>query len=161
MSKTWLLCFYIIQLLLVVQQIIIDPWSVRINIFGSVRTWSADWFMKKKKVVRMLSPLTAWSWRAEERRSLKAPRHLSPLYGEKRLVDKTVTMCRRCGTRKSNDSGNTSSVATYLMQHHPGVSLTGVKRKAAQQPHITAAIMQPLVAQSDRVKPSQTLWVCL
>ena len=57
-----------------------------------------------------------------------------------------------CGTRKSNDSGNTSSMAMYLKQHHPGVSLTGVKTKAAQQPHITAAIMQALVAQSDRVK---------
>ena len=57
-----------------------------------------------------------------------------------------------CGTRKSNDSGNTSSMATYLKQHHPSVSLTGVKTKAAQQPHITPAIMQPLVAQSDRVK---------
>ena len=68
-------------------------------------------------------------------------------------VKKTVP-CRalHCGTRKSNDSGNTSSMATYLKQHHPGVSLTGVKTKAAQQPHITAAIMQPLVAQSDRVK---------
>ena len=43
-------------------------------------------------------------------------------------------------------------MAAYLKQHHPDVSLTGVKKKAAQQPHITAAIMQPLVAQSDRVK---------
>ena len=100
----------------------------------------------------MFSPLTAWSWRAEERRSLNSPCHLSPLYGEKRLVDKTVTVCRHCCTRKSNVSGNTLSMATYLKQHHPGVSLTGVKTKAAQQPHITAAIMQPLVAQSDRVK---------
>ena len=47
--------------------------------------------MQKKKVVRMFSPLTARSWQAEERRSLNAPRHLSPLYGEKRLVDITVT----------------------------------------------------------------------
>ena len=109
-------------------------------------------YEKKKKVVHMFSPLTVWSWRAEERRRLNAPRHWSPLYGEKRLVDKTVTVCRHCGTRKSNDSGNTSSMATYLKQHHTGVSLTGVKTKAAQQPHITAAIMQPLVAQSDRVK---------
>ena len=75
---------------------------------------------------------------------------------------KKKTVQRRalhCGTRKSNDSGNTSSMATYLKQHHPGVSLTGVKTKAAQQPHITAAIMQPLVAQSDRLKPSQTMGV--
>ena len=69
-----------------------------------------------------------------------------------RLVDKTVTVCRHCGTRKSNDSGNTSSMATSLKQHHAGVSLTGVKTKAAQQPHITTAIMQPLVAQSDQAK---------
>ena len=92
----------------------------------------------------MFSPLTAWSWRAEERRRLNA--HL------RKLVDKTVMVCRHCGTRKSNDSGNTSSMTTYLKQHHPGVSLTGVKTKAAQQPHITAAIMQPLVAQSDLAK---------
>ena len=59
----------------------------------------------------------------------------------KRLVDKTVTVCRHCGTRKPYDSGNTSSMATHLMRHHPGVSLTGVKTKAAQQaqPLITAA----------------------
>ena len=39
-----------------------DPWSVRIYIFGSVRTWSADWFMKKKKkIVRMFSPLGIWT----------------------------------------------------------------------------------------------------
>ena len=25
-------------------------------------------------------------------------RHLSPLYGEKMLVDKTVTVCRHCGS---------------------------------------------------------------
>ena len=131
---------------LVVQRIIIDPWSVRINNFVSARTWFVDWFMKKKKVVRMFSPLTAWSWRAEQRCSLNAPHHLSLLYGEKRLVDKTVTVCRHCGTRKSNDSGNTSSMVTYLKQHHPSASLTGVKTKAAQQPHITAEIMQPLVA---------------
>ena len=31
---------------------------------------------------------------------------------EKRLVDKTVTVCRHCGTRKPYDSGNTSSMAT-------------------------------------------------
>jgi len=35
---------------LVVQRITDNLWSVRINIFGSVRTWSADWFMKKKKL---------------------------------------------------------------------------------------------------------------
>ena len=29
-----------------------------------------------------------------------APRHLGTLYGEKRLVDKTVTVFRLCGTRK-------------------------------------------------------------
>ena len=81
----------------------------------------------------------------------ECPRHLSPLYGEKRLVDKTVMVFRHCGT-KSNDSGNTSSMAMYLKQPHPGVSLTEVKTKAAQQPHITAATMLPLVAQSDRVK---------
>ena len=45
----------------------------------------------------MFSPLTEWSWRAEERRNLNAPRHLSPLYEEKRCVDKTVTVCRHCG----------------------------------------------------------------
>uniref|UniRef100_A0A8C9WTI1 HAT C-terminal dimerisation domain-containing protein n=1 Tax=Sander lucioperca TaxID=283035 RepID=A0A8C9WTI1_SANLU len=58
----------------------------------------------------------------------------------KRLVDKTVTVCRHCGTRKPYDSGNTSSTATHLKQHHLVVSLTGVKTKA------------PLVAQSDRAK---------
>ena len=57
----------------------------------------------------------------------------------KRLVDKTVTVCRHCGTRKPYDSGNTSSMATYVKRHHPGVSLTGVKTKAAQQPLITTA----------------------
>ena len=40
----------------------------------------------------------------------------------KRLVDKTVTVCRHCGTRKPYDSGNTSSMATHLKRHHPGVS---------------------------------------
>ncbi len=70
----------------------------------------------------------------------------------KRLVDKTVTVCRHCGTRKPYDSGNTSSMATHLKRHHTGVSLTGVKTKAAQQPLITTAFKQPLVAQSDRAK---------
>lgn len=70
----------------------------------------------------------------------------------KRLVDKTVTVCRHCGTRKPYDSGNTSSMATHLKRHHTGVSLTGVKAKAAQQPLITAAFKQPLAAQSDRAK---------
>ena len=54
-------------------------------------------------------------------------------------MDTTVTVCRHCGTRKPYDSGNTSSMATHLKRHHPGVSLTGVKTKAAQQPLITAA----------------------
>ncbi len=70
----------------------------------------------------------------------------------KRLVDKTVTVCRHCGTRKPYDSGNKSSMATHLKRHHAGVSLTGVKTKAAQQPLITAAFKQPLGAQSDRAK---------
>ena len=70
----------------------------------------------------------------------------------KRLVDKTVTVCRHCGTRKPYNSGNTSSMATHLQRHHPGVSLTGVKPKAAQQPLITAAFKQPLPPQSDRAK---------
>ena len=41
-----------------------------------------------------------------------------------------------------------------MKRHHPGVSLTGVKMKtkAAQQPLISAAFKQPLVAQSDRAK---------
>ena len=67
------------------------------------------------------------------------------------MVDKTVTACRHCGTRKAYDSGNTSSMATHLKRHHPGVSLTGVKTKA-QHPLITAAFMQPLATQSDRAK---------
>ena len=50
-----------------------------------------------EKKINKTSPLTAWSWRAEERRSLNAPRHLSPLYGEKRFVDETVMVCRHCG----------------------------------------------------------------
>ena len=54
--------------------------------------------------------------------------------------------------KKPYDSGNTSSMATHLKRHHPGVSLTGVKTKAAQQPLIIAAFKQPLVAQSDRDK---------
>ncbi|KAF0022157.1 hypothetical protein F2P81_025589 [Scophthalmus maximus] len=70
----------------------------------------------------------------------------------KRLVDKTVTVCRHCGTRKPYDSGNTSTMAKHLKRHHPSVSLKGVKTKAAQQPLITAAFKQPLVAQSDRAK---------
>ena len=76
---------------------------------------------------------------------------LSPLYGEKRLVDKTVTVCRRCGTRKSTDRKRMKHGHVFEATS-PGVSLTGVKTKAAQQPHITAATMQPLVAQSDRLK---------
>jgi len=57
--------------------------------------------MKKKKVVRMFSPHTVWSWRAEELErpaSFKSPvwEHLGfPVkYNdeEKRLVDKTVTV---------------------------------------------------------------------
>ena len=68
-------------------------------------------------------------------------------------MEKTVLRrALHCGTRKSNDSGNTSSMATYLKQPHPSVSLPGVETKAAQQPHITAATMQPLVAQPDRLK---------
>ena len=43
-------------------------------------------------------------------------------------------------------------MATHLQRHHPGVSLTGVKPKAAQQPLITAAFKQPLLPQSDRAK---------
>ena len=43
-------------------------------------------------------------------------------------------------------------MATHLQRHHPGVSLTGVKPKAAQQPLITAAFKQPLPPQSDRAK---------
>lgn len=57
----------------------------------------------------------------------------------RRLVDKTVTVYRHCGTRKPYDSGNTSSMATHLKRRHPGVSLT-------------VAFKQPLVAQSDRAK---------
>ena len=49
----------------------------------------------------------------------------------KRLVDKTVMVCRHCGTRKPYDSGKTSSMATHLKRHHPGVSLTGVRTKTA------------------------------
>ena len=70
----------------------------------------------------------------------------------KRLVDKTVMVCRYCGTRKPYESGNTSSMAMHLKPHHASVSLTGVKTKAAQQPLITTAFKQPLAAQSDRAK---------
>ncbi len=67
-------------------------------------------------------------------------------------MDKTVTVCRHCGTRKPYDSGNTSSMATHLKRHHPGVSLTGVKTKAAHQPLITTACKKPFAAQSDQAK---------
>ena len=43
---------------------------------------------------------------------------------------------------------NTSSMATYLKQHHPGFT----DRSENEGCSTTAAIMQPLVAQSDRVK---------
>ena len=113
---------------------------------------------EKKKLSACSNPThlssAAWSWQAEERRSLNAPHHFNPLYGPvwehfgfpvkyndegKRLVDKTVTVCRHCGTRKPYDSGNTSSMAMHLKRHHPGVSLTGVKTNAAQQLLITVA----------------------
>lgn len=91
-----------------------------------------------------------------ERPSFKSPvwEHLGfPVSANdegKRLVDKTVTVCRHCGTRKPYNSGNTSAMATHLKRHHPGVSLTGEKLKA--QPLITAAYKQSLPATSDRAK---------
>ncbi len=151
------------DLVLVVQRIMIDPWSVRINIFGSAHTWSADWFMKKKSCAHVQSKhsvvmASGGTEELERPASFKSPvwEHFGfPVkYNDegKRLVDKTETVCRHCGTRKPYDSGNTSSMATHLKRHHTGVSLTGVKTKAAQQPLITAAFKQPLVAQSDRAK---------
>ncbi|KAL3969495.1 Arf-GAP with GTPase, ANK repeat and PH domain-containing protein 2 [Sarotherodon galilaeus] len=56
----------------------------------------------------------------------------------KRVVDKTTTLCRQCGTRKPYDTGNTSGMAAHLKRHHP--SVTGAKTRA------------PFAAQSDRAK---------
>lgn len=70
----------------------------------------------------------------------------------RRVVDKTVTVCRHCATRKPYENGNTSSMATHLTRHHPGVSVTGAKRKDAQQQLLTAAFKQPFAAESDRAK---------
>ncbi len=88
---------------------------------------------EKKKVVRMFSPHTVMASGGTEElerpASFKSPvwEHFGfPVkYNDerKRLVDKTVTVCRHCGTRKPYDNGNTSSMATHLKRHHTGVSL--------------------------------------
>ena len=124
---------------------------------------------EKKKVVRTHSMVMASGGTEELERpaSFKSPvwEHFDfPVkYNDegKRLEDKTVTACRHCGTRKPHDSGNTSSMDTQLKRHHPGVSLTGVKTKAAQQQLIIAAFKQPLVAKSDRAKAITNAIVCL
>lgn len=48
----------------------------------------------------------------------------------------------------SQENGNTSSMATHLKQHHPGVLDQGQGSKTQQL--ITAALKQPLAAESDR-----------
>ncbi|XP_039456235.1 E3 SUMO-protein ligase ZBED1-like [Oreochromis aureus] len=68
----------------------------------------------------------------------------------KRVVDKTATVCRQCGTRKPYDTGNTLCMAAHLKRHHP--SVTGAKTRAVHQPLISAALKQPFAAQSDRAK---------
>ena len=96
--------------------------------------------MKKKSCVQVQSThllSAACSWRAEERRRLNVPasfkwEHFGFLvkYNDegKRLVDKTVTVCRHCGTRKPYDSGKTSSMATQnedcsTTAYHRGICL--------------------------------------
>ncbi|KAK0141840.1 Zinc finger BED domain-containing protein 1 [Merluccius polli] len=66
----------------------------------------------------------------------------------KRLVDKTATVCRHCGTRMAYEHGNTSSMASHLKRHHPGES--GVKKKDAQQLLLPDAFKQCFPAGSDR-----------
>ena len=94
-------------------------------------------------------------------RSLNPPASLNPLFGsilaslsnvmmERGIVDKSVTVCRQCGTTKPYESRNTSDMATHLKRHHPGVKNAAVH--SAKQPLITAAFKQPLAAQSDRAK---------
>ncbi len=41
----------------------------------------------------------------------------------RKVVDKTVTVCWHCATRKPYDNGNTSSVVTCLRRHHLGASV--------------------------------------
>ncbi|XP_034034592.1 zinc finger BED domain-containing protein 1-like [Thalassophryne amazonica] len=72
----------------------------------------------------------------------------------RRVVGKTITVCRHCGTRKPYESGNTSSMAAHLKRHHPGMlaPASGSKMSAAHQPLITSAFKHPLAAESDRAK---------
>ena len=42
-----------------------------------------------------------------------------------RVVDKKVTVCKLCCTRKAYDDGNTSSMGTHLSRHHPDKVTTG------------------------------------
>ena len=42
-----------------------------------------------------------------------------------RVVDKKVTVCKLCCTRKAYDDGNTSSMGSHLTRHHPDKVTTG------------------------------------
>ncbi|KAK0145655.1 Zinc finger BED domain-containing protein 1 [Merluccius polli] len=65
----------------------------------------------------------------------------------KRLVDKTATVCRHCGTRMAYKHGNTSSMASHVKRHH---GESGVKKKDAQQLLLPDAFKQCFPAGSDR-----------
>ena len=70
-----------------------------------------------------------------------------------REVDKSVTVCKLCGTRKSYDDGNTSSMGTHLTRHHPDKVSTGAKPPTnPTQPSLPSAFSKPLSRDSPRAK---------
>lgn len=106
--------------------------------------------------------LISQQWQAEQKNLEKPPAsfksHVWEHFGflvkynddGRRVLDKTVTVCRHCGMRKPYESGNTSSMATHLKRHHPGVPMTGCKTQ--QQLFLTAAFKLPFAAESERAK---------
>ena len=53
--------------------------------------------------------------------------------GGKKVVDKTVTVCKHCRTRVVYANANTSNMLAHLRRHHPSVSLGSARRDSGRR----------------------------
>ncbi len=75
--------------------------------------------------------------------------------GGKKVVDKTVTVCKHCATLVAYANGNTSNMLEHLWRHHPSVSNDSERKRKSgrtEQLLLPEAFKQPLSEKSNRAK---------
>lgn len=75
--------------------------------------------------------------------------------GGKKVVDKTVTVCKHCATLVAYANGNTSNMLAHLRRHHPSVSNDSERKRKSgrtEQLLLPEAFKQPLSEKSNRAK---------